>query len=71
MLAATIGATAAPDGQGGRQCSPEDNLPTGFTRLTSFGERASWSPDGTRIAFMSKSFGDAFVVDAATGRRGS
>jgi Tol biopolymer transport system component len=66
VLAATIGATASADGQGGGPCSPEDNLPTGFTRLTSFGERASWSPDGTRIAFMSKSFGDAFVVDAAT-----
>ena len=63
MLAAT---SAAPDGQGGRQSNPEDSLPRGFTRLTSFGERASWSPDGTRIAFMSKSFGDAFVVDVAT-----
>jgi len=67
VLAGLAGATAAaPHGQGGRQGSPEDNLPPGFTRLTSFGERASWSPDGTRIAFMSKSFGDAFVVDAAT-----
>lgn len=67
VLAGLAGATAvAPHGQGGRQGSPEDNLPPGFTRLTSFGERASWSPDGTRIAFMSKSFGDAFVVDVAT-----
>jgi hypothetical protein len=29
-------------------------------------QRASWSPDGQRIAFMSKSFGDAFVVDVRT-----
>jgi hypothetical protein len=46
--------------------NPEDNLPANITRLTAFGERASWSPDGRRIAFMSKSFGDAFVVDVAT-----
>lgn len=46
--------------------TPEDNLPPTITRLTGFGERASWSPDGRRIAFMSKSFGDAFVVDVAS-----
>jgi Tol biopolymer transport system component len=46
--------------------SPEDNLPSNISRLTGFGERASWSPDGGRIAFMSKSFGDAFVVDVRT-----
>ncbi|MPZ20891.1 MAG: hypothetical protein GEV06_23750 [Luteitalea sp.] len=37
-----------------------------MTQLTAFGERASWSPDGKRIAFMEKSFGDAFVVDVET-----
>lgn len=58
LLAAAAGAA-----QGGKTGSPEDNLPPNITRLTGFGERASWSPDGTRIAFMSKSFGDAFVVD--------
>jgi Tol biopolymer transport system component len=47
--------------------SPEENLAPNITRLTGFGERASWSPDGQRIAFMSKSFGDAFVVDVKTG----
>jgi Tol biopolymer transport system component len=46
--------------------SPEENLPSNVTQLTAFGERASWSPDGRRIAFMSKSFGDAFVVDVNT-----
>jgi Tol biopolymer transport system component len=46
--------------------TPEENLPSNITRLTGFGERASWSPDGREIAFMSKSFGDAFVVDART-----
>jgi Tol biopolymer transport system component len=46
--------------------SPEEDLPSSITRLTHFGERASWSPDGKRIAFMEKSFGDAYEVDAAT-----
>ena len=46
--------------------NPEEHLPSHITQLTAFGERASWSPDGKRIAFMAKSFGDAFVVDVAT-----
>lgn len=46
--------------------SPEDHLPPRITQLTGFGERAVWSPDGTRIAFMSKSFGDAFEIDLKT-----
>jgi Tol biopolymer transport system component len=53
-------------GQGTRQGSPEENLPPNIVRLTHFGERASWSPDGKRIAFMEKSFGDAFEVDVDT-----
>ncbi|MEN3338760.1 MAG: hypothetical protein V7647_2436 [Acidobacteriota bacterium] len=52
--------------QGTREGNPEDHLPPGMTRLSHFGERASWSPDGTRIAFMEKSFGDAYEVDVAT-----
>ena len=62
-LAPAIGILAA---QGAKTGSPEDNLPPNITQLTAFGERASWSPDGSRIAFMSKSFGDAFVVDVKT-----
>lgn len=53
-------------GQGNRTGSPEEHLPPNITQLTGFGERASWSPDGARIAFMSKSFGDAFVVNVKT-----
>ncbi|HEX6212621.1 MAG TPA: hypothetical protein VF136_17715, partial [Methylomirabilota bacterium] len=52
--------------QGTKSGSPEDQLPPNIRPLTGFGERASWSPDGRRIAFMSKSFGDAFVVDVST-----
>lgn len=42
-------------------------LPPNIKRLTWFGERASFSPDDKRIAFMSKSYGDAFEIDLATG----
>jgi Tol biopolymer transport system component len=34
--------------------------------LTHFGERADISPDNRRVAFMAKSFGDAFVIDLET-----
>lgn len=46
--------------------NPLDNLPPHIQILTHFGERADISPDNQRIAFMSKSFGDAFVIDLQT-----
>jgi hypothetical protein len=46
--------------------SPTDRLPRNIEQLTWFGERPSWSPDGKRISFMAKSFGDAFEIDVAT-----
>lgn len=46
--------------------NPEKNLPPTITQLTAFGERAAWSPDGKRIAFVGKSFGDAFEIDLET-----
>ena len=60
-VATVLIAAQPPDGDG-----PERHLPPNITQLTGFGERASWSPDGRRVAFMSKSFGDAFVVDIDT-----
>ena len=72
IIAGTIAAlcaTMVPQpvaAQATRTGTPEDNLPPNITRLTGFGERAVWSPDGKRIAFMSKSFGDAFEIDLAT-----
>ena len=44
--------------QGTKSGSPEQTLPPNIKQLTHFGERASWSPDGKRIAFMEKSFGE-------------
>ncbi|HEV8304568.1 MAG TPA: hypothetical protein VGQ25_06400 [Gemmatimonadales bacterium] len=46
--------------------NPEEQLPREITQLTGFGERAAWSPDDKRIAFMGKSFGDAFEINLAT-----
>jgi len=46
--------------------SPLEALPKGHEVLTRFGERADFSPDNQRIAFMAKSFGDAFVIDLKT-----
>jgi hypothetical protein len=45
---------------------PLEHLPKNVEVLTHFGERADISPDNQRIAFMAKSFGDAFVVDLKT-----
>ena len=52
--------------QARKQGSPEQNLPSNIIQLTGFGERAAWSPDGKRIAFMEKSFKDAFEIDLNT-----
>jgi hypothetical protein len=46
-----------------KPASPLDHLPAHITPLTYFGERADFSPDNRRVAFMAKSFGDAFVID--------
>jgi dipeptidyl aminopeptidase/acylaminoacyl peptidase len=46
-----------------KQGNPLDHLPKNIEILTHFGERADISPDGQRIAFMDKSFGDAFTID--------
>ena len=46
--------------------SPVEHLPANVTMLTQFGERADFSPDNRRIAFMAKSFGDAMVYDLTT-----
>jgi hypothetical protein len=49
-----------------KQGNPLDNLPPQIEMLTHFGERADISPDNRHIAFMTKSFGDAMVIDLDT-----
>src|SRR5438132_10088705 len=46
--------------------NPLEHLAPNVEILTHFGERADISPDNQRLAFMSKSFGDAFVIDLKT-----
>ena len=46
--------------------NPLEHLPPNIEILTHFGERADISPDNRRVAFMNKSFGDAFVLDLQT-----
>jgi len=46
--------------------SPLDHLPPNIEILSGFGERADISPDNREVAFMGKSFGDAFVIDLKT-----
>src|SRR5262245_42435777 len=48
--------------------NPLNNLPKNIEVLTSFGERADFSPDNKHVAFMAKSFGDAMVIDIETRR---
>lgn len=49
-----------------KNANPLDHLPEKIEVLTHFGERADFSPDNQQIAFMDKSFGDAFVIDLKT-----
>lgn len=60
--------TVQADAPARRSDNPADNLPARTTQLTWFGERPQFSPDGKRVAFMEKSFGDAFEIDLATRR---
>ncbi|MFL6448967.1 MAG: hypothetical protein ACJ746_14970 [Bryobacteraceae bacterium] len=45
----------------------DTNLPPYVKRLTHFGERADWSPDGKRLLFLEKMYGDVFEIELATG----
>jgi hypothetical protein len=66
FAASVLAWTTAAHAQARSTGSPEEHLPPAITQLTGFGERAVWSPDGKRIAFMAKSFGDAFEIDLGT-----
>src|SRR5437899_1100546 len=64
--ALSVAAVSLPAQSTKKAGNPEKALPPGITQFTGFGERAAWSPDDTRLAFMAKSFGDAFEIDLGT-----
>jgi len=67
ITAATFAiALASPSGEVDQ--SPLDRLPVNVRQITAFGERAVWSPDGSRIAFVHKTLGDAFEHDLRSGK---
>ncbi len=57
---------AFPQASARRTGNPLESLPANIEILTHFGERADISPDNKHVAFMSKSFGDAMVIDLDT-----
>jgi hypothetical protein len=65
-------ATAAPGGAGaGRQFGPapsfpDEKLPPAVTRLTDYGERADFSPDGRRILYVTRTGGEVEEIDLET-----
>lgn len=50
------------------QSSPQSFKTDDAVMLSALGERAAYSPDGRRIAFIGKSYGDAYELDLATRR---
>lgn len=57
---------AAAAAQTRKTGSPLEALPNNIEMLTHFGERADFSPANDAVAFMAKSFGDAFTIDLKT-----
>lgn len=47
--------------------NPTFDMPAGQRLISPFGERPAFSPDGSKIAFIGKSYGDAFEYDVKTG----
>jgi hypothetical protein len=60
-------AAATSEGGEPKRAPPFSPLPAGMKRLTHFGERADWSPDGTRLVFVEKTFGDVYQVELSSG----
>ncbi|WCT74136.1 hypothetical protein PQ455_02570 [Sphingomonas naphthae] len=52
---------------GSKQGDAFANLPAGTIQISNYGERPVFSPDGKKIAFIGKSYGDAFEYDIASG----
>ena len=47
---------------------PTYDMPAGQRLISAFGERPVFSPDGTKLAFIGHSYGDAFEYDLRTGK---
>lgn len=45
----------------------DNHFPSYIKRMNEFGERPDWSPDGKKVLFISRSFGEVFEMDVATG----
>jgi hypothetical protein len=52
---------------GNRPGNPTFELPSNMRLVSPFGERPVFAPDGTHIAFIGESYGDAFEYDLTTG----
>jgi len=71
MLAVAFASGAigsAPPILASAQSAPREFKADEAIALTSFGGRAAYSPDGARIAFVGKSYGDAYEIEIATGK---
>jgi len=53
---------------GAKPGNPIQDMPPGQRLISPFGERPVFSPKGDKLAFIGKSYGDAFEYDPATGR---
>ena len=67
VFLATMFSVSVNGQDGSDEKTPLDDLPKYITRLTHFGQRADWSHDGKRVVFLSKTFGDAYEIEIATG----
>lgn len=52
---------------GNKAGDPTRDMPAGQRLISPFGERPVFSPDGTKVAFIGRSYGDAFEYDLRTG----
>ena len=69
VIAAACAAFAAgPPSIATAQPPPRERSADEAIRLSAFGGRAAFSPDGKRIAFVGKSYGDAYEIEIATGK---
>ena len=67
LLFACLSAGMSFAQQGNAKAWTDTEFPSYIKRMNYFGERPDWSHDGKKILFVSKSFGDVYEMDVATG----